>query len=158
MTHLLVHHKVQDFDTWKAAYDRHASARNEAGLTELHLLRNVSDPNDVVILFQAKVPHRASAPCLHQHKIHRTSCPTAREDRPDHDNDGRPVPKRRRAARSVNFMLMQTRGACSVRDCFAMTRAISFIYRLMRSITSTPCINWRTRSTIIPRKSSLSPT
>ena len=61
MTHLLVHHKVQDFDTWKAAYDRHASARNEAGLTELHLLRNVSDPNDVVILFQAKDAERARA-------------------------------------------------------------------------------------------------
>ncbi len=59
MTHLLIHHKVQDFGTWKAAYDRHASVRKEAGLTELHLLRNVSDPNDVVILFQAKDAERA---------------------------------------------------------------------------------------------------
>jgi heme-degrading monooxygenase HmoA len=59
MTHLLIHHKVQDFDTWKAAYDRHASARKEAGLTELHLLRNVSDPNDVVILFRAEDAEQA---------------------------------------------------------------------------------------------------
>ncbi len=61
MTHLLIHHKVQNFDAWKVAYDRHASARAEAGLTELHLLRNVSEPNDVVILFQAKDAERARA-------------------------------------------------------------------------------------------------
>ncbi len=51
MPHLLLHHKVQNFDTWKITYDEHATARKAAGFTELHLMRALSDRNDVVILF-----------------------------------------------------------------------------------------------------------
>ena len=61
MPYLLIHHKVENFDTWKSAYDEHRSARNEAGLTEIHLLRNAADRNDVVILFQAEDLERARA-------------------------------------------------------------------------------------------------
>lgn len=53
MPHLLIHHKVQNFDTWKPGYDDHKPARDSAGLKELHLLRGIQDANDVVILFQA---------------------------------------------------------------------------------------------------------
>jgi uncharacterized protein YeaO (DUF488 family) len=59
MPYLLIHHKVENFDTWKSAYDQHRHARDEAGLTELHLLRNAADRNDVVILFQAESLARA---------------------------------------------------------------------------------------------------
>jgi len=59
MPYLLIHHKVENFDTWKSAYDEHRDARDKAGLTELHLLRNAADRNDVVILFQAKDLERA---------------------------------------------------------------------------------------------------
>ena len=61
MPHLLIHHRVQNFDTWKGAYDRHRDMRDQAGLTELHLLRNVADRNDVVILFEAEDLERARA-------------------------------------------------------------------------------------------------
>ena len=54
MPHLLVRHKVSDFSKWKSAYDTHSSARQGAGLKEEHLLRNTDDPNEVVMLFEAK--------------------------------------------------------------------------------------------------------
>jgi hypothetical protein len=40
MPYLLVRHKVSDFTAWKAAYDAHLAAREDAGLKEEHLLRN----------------------------------------------------------------------------------------------------------------------
>jgi heme-degrading monooxygenase HmoA len=61
MPHILIHHKVRNFDTWKSAYDRHSNTRDQAGLRELHLLRNMADRNDVVILFEAKDLERARA-------------------------------------------------------------------------------------------------
>jgi heme-degrading monooxygenase HmoA len=61
MSYLLIHHKVQNFDNWKKAYDDHRGARDQAGLAELHLLRSVADRNDVVILFKADDLERARA-------------------------------------------------------------------------------------------------
>jgi hypothetical protein len=60
-SYLLVRHKVKDFSTWKSGYDAHLPKRNEAGLTEKHLLRGASDPNEVVVLFEAKDLGRAKA-------------------------------------------------------------------------------------------------
>jgi len=53
MPHLLIHHKVRDFRTWKSAYDAHKPARDAAGINELHLLQGYEDPNDVVALFES---------------------------------------------------------------------------------------------------------
>lgn len=61
MTHLLIRHKVKDFLAWKAAYDGHAGARRSAGLTELHLLRGIDDPNEIVLLFSAADIDKAKA-------------------------------------------------------------------------------------------------
>ncbi len=61
MSYLLIHHKVRDFDTWKKAYDDHRDARDQAGLKELHLLRNYADRNDIVILFTTEDLERARA-------------------------------------------------------------------------------------------------
>jgi hypothetical protein len=61
MSYLLVRHKVENFDTWKSAYDSHHTARAVAGLKEVHLLRNQSDPNDIVILFEAHDMEKARA-------------------------------------------------------------------------------------------------
>jgi len=58
---LLVRHKVRDFSEWKRGYDAHLPKRAEAGLTEKHLLRGANDPNEVVILFEAKDHGRATA-------------------------------------------------------------------------------------------------
>ena len=54
MPHLLVRHKVSDFSKWKSAYDAHSPARKEAGLKEEHLLRNLDNPNEVILLFEVK--------------------------------------------------------------------------------------------------------
>jgi hypothetical protein len=54
MPHLLVRHKVSDFSKWKSAYDAHSPARKEGGLQEEHLLRNMDDPNEVILLFEVK--------------------------------------------------------------------------------------------------------
>ena len=61
MPHLLIHHKVQNFDTWKSAYDAHLNMREQAGLRELHLLRGATDRNDVVALFATDDLERARA-------------------------------------------------------------------------------------------------
>jgi hypothetical protein len=58
---LLVRHKVRDFSEWKRGYDSHLPKRIEAGLTEKHLLRGANDPNEVVILLEAKDLARAKA-------------------------------------------------------------------------------------------------
>jgi hypothetical protein len=54
LPYVLVRHKVSDFSKWKPAYDAHLPARQKAGLKEEHLLRNTDDPNEVVLLFEAK--------------------------------------------------------------------------------------------------------
>jgi hypothetical protein len=61
MNHLLMRHKVSDFATWKASYDAHAAARASAGLSELHLLRSIDNPNEVVMLFAAADLNKAKA-------------------------------------------------------------------------------------------------
>ena len=53
MTHMLVRHRVADFDQWKPVYEAHQSAREVAGLKELHLWCNYDDPGEVLILFEA---------------------------------------------------------------------------------------------------------
>jgi hypothetical protein len=52
--HLLVRHKVRDFTEWKRGYDAHLPRRNEAGLTEKYLLQAADNPNEVIVLFEAK--------------------------------------------------------------------------------------------------------
>jgi hypothetical protein len=59
MPHLLVRHKVSDFSKWKSSYDAHSPARKEAGLQEEHLLRNMDNPNEVILLFEVKDLKRA---------------------------------------------------------------------------------------------------
>ena len=53
MTRVLVRHRVADFAKWKIAYDGHAGSRQRAGLEETHLMRNVQNPNEVILLFEA---------------------------------------------------------------------------------------------------------
>ena len=60
-SYLLIRHKVRDFSAWKPAFDAHKAARVEAGLTDKQLLRSASDPNEVVIVCEAKDLNRARA-------------------------------------------------------------------------------------------------
>lgn len=61
MTHLLVRHNVADFTKWKPVYDAHLPARQQAGLREKNLLRSVTNPNEVVLLFEAEDLQKAQA-------------------------------------------------------------------------------------------------
>jgi len=61
MTYMMVRHKVEDFRVWKDVYDRHLPAREAAGLREVHLLRNLDDPHEIVILFEASDVEKARA-------------------------------------------------------------------------------------------------
>jgi hypothetical protein len=54
ITNILVRHKVKDYTIWKKVYDMHLPKRIEAGLTERNLFRGDTDPNEIVILFEAK--------------------------------------------------------------------------------------------------------
>ena len=50
MVQILVRHKVQDFDTWKVAFDGHGAMRKAAGGLGGIVFRNASDPHEVVSL------------------------------------------------------------------------------------------------------------
>lgn len=52
MAYVLVRHKVQDFDRWKAAFDEQASARADAGSRGGYVFRNLDDGSEVVILLE----------------------------------------------------------------------------------------------------------
>ena len=54
MNYIPIRHKVADFGKWKPVYDAHTSARAAAGLKEERLLRNIDNPNKVVLLFSAQ--------------------------------------------------------------------------------------------------------
>ena len=50
MTTVAVRHRVANFDTWKLGYDSHGVVRKELGCTGDMLLRDASDPNEVLVL------------------------------------------------------------------------------------------------------------
>ncbi len=53
MAHILVRHKVADFDKWKPLFEDHRPVREAASLKNLYLWRNERDPNDIIVLFEA---------------------------------------------------------------------------------------------------------
>jgi hypothetical protein len=52
MPYAMVRHKVSDFAKWKPAYEAHKSMRAAAGIKEGHVLRNVDNPNEVVVFLE----------------------------------------------------------------------------------------------------------
>ena len=58
-SYMLIRHKVRDFSAWKRGYDAHLPKRVEAGLTEKYLFRGAHEPNEVILLFEAKDLNRA---------------------------------------------------------------------------------------------------
>jgi hypothetical protein len=48
---LTIVHECKDFDSWKAAYDADAGNRKAAGLTDFMLVREVSNPNVLALVF-----------------------------------------------------------------------------------------------------------
>lgn len=51
MSFMLVTQKVIDFDGWKSKFDGQLHARRKSGLIDLHIWRDDSDPDTVILLF-----------------------------------------------------------------------------------------------------------
>ena len=51
MYHLLIRQKVADYDRWIAFHQSALTSRQVAGLQERNIYRNLSDPNEVFLLF-----------------------------------------------------------------------------------------------------------
>jgi heme-degrading monooxygenase HmoA len=52
MAHFLVHHKVEDYKSWKSVFDAHSSLRSEAGSLGGKIFRSTNDPNEVFTLLE----------------------------------------------------------------------------------------------------------
>jgi len=50
MVHVLLRHKVADFNRWKESFDSHLNARMHAGELGFRLFQSVEDPRDVTLL------------------------------------------------------------------------------------------------------------
>jgi heme-degrading monooxygenase HmoA len=52
MAHLLVHHKVEDYNKFKPVFDAHSSARSKGGSQGGKVFRSANDPNEVFVLLE----------------------------------------------------------------------------------------------------------
>jgi quinol monooxygenase YgiN len=52
MVHVLIRHKVADFNSWKAVFDGAFMFRKNAGECSFHLFRDNSDPSDLTLVFE----------------------------------------------------------------------------------------------------------
>jgi len=59
--YLMIHIHIGDFSKWKAVYDGHIEARKQAGMKELHVLRNMENPNEITVLFELEDLEKAKA-------------------------------------------------------------------------------------------------
>ena len=50
MVTLIVHHKVQNYSTWRKIFDDHDKTRKEFGSTGFQVYQSVSDPNDITAI------------------------------------------------------------------------------------------------------------
>ncbi len=50
MIHVLVRHKVAEFNRWKESFDSHLNTRMHAGELAFRLFQGVDDPRDVTLL------------------------------------------------------------------------------------------------------------
>jgi quinol monooxygenase YgiN len=50
MVHVLVRHKVANFNRWKEAFDAHVIARKRAGELGFHIFHNMEDMHDIFLM------------------------------------------------------------------------------------------------------------
>ncbi len=51
MPHLLIRHRVDDYEIWKPHFDAQVWARRSFGTSGCRIFANAADPHDVLILF-----------------------------------------------------------------------------------------------------------
>lgn len=66
---LRIEHAITDYSTWKAAFDRFADARSQAGVTARRIRLQEEDPRQIVIDldFATPAPAHAFSAFLHEH-------------------------------------------------------------------------------------------
>ena len=52
MQYVLIIHKVEDYDKWKAVYDEDTANREDNGSNGAHVFRSADNPDEVMILFK----------------------------------------------------------------------------------------------------------
>lgn len=52
MAHILVHHKVEEYNKWEKVFDGHSSFRTENGSVGEKVFRNAEDSNDVFVFLE----------------------------------------------------------------------------------------------------------
>lgn len=52
MVHILVHHKVEDYNKWKTAFDDHSTFRSQNGSKGGRVFRSANNSNEVFILLE----------------------------------------------------------------------------------------------------------
>jgi heme-degrading monooxygenase HmoA len=52
MPHMVVHHKVRDFEKWKTFFDQHENMQKISGSKSVRVFQNAEDSTDVFILFE----------------------------------------------------------------------------------------------------------
>ncbi len=51
MATIFLRHAVADYDAWRPFYDDDVARRDNAGLTEVRVFRDASDPNSVLLVW-----------------------------------------------------------------------------------------------------------
>jgi len=51
-TYLIAQFNVANFQQWKSFFEQRSEVRKEAGLKDLHILRNMEDDNNITVLFE----------------------------------------------------------------------------------------------------------
>lgn len=52
MSVVIINHKVKDFKTWKPYFDADRQRRVEAGIKDIYVTTDASDPQDVHLVFE----------------------------------------------------------------------------------------------------------
>jgi len=52
MAHVIIRHRVKDYDTWKAGFDDFAEQRRAGGETSYQVLHPEDDPNNLILHFE----------------------------------------------------------------------------------------------------------
>ena len=52
MNYSIVRIRIENFNKWKPVYDDGQPGRKAAGLKNIHLWRNLDNPNEIVLLFE----------------------------------------------------------------------------------------------------------
>jgi hypothetical protein len=58
---LQIEHRINDFDTWKGAFDRFSGLRQQSGVRRHRVLQPTDDPNYVIVDLEFDSPSEAEA-------------------------------------------------------------------------------------------------